>query len=531
MSSLFLARLKSADHRILSESLLSIQQGNCFICEQPIDLDLSEHQIDHIKPSAHGGPDDETNFALAHGRCNLEKLATNLEVARILSRFSRLKAALADENRSPNLGDVLAQNVTKDDDLRFKFLPGEIRFSIGGGAELTTLPVFADPLSGFRSFFAVLPLSVLAHDDRINPRSIGPNISKLVEEFFLKRPQLHVPLGWIKSENGHSKVHIFDGQHKAAAQVMLGAKVLPVRVFIDPDADTLITTNTNAGTTLKQVAFDKSVQRSLGSSQYQDRIQRFLRDTGRHEDDQSFSERDLVNHFRGQSREIKRYVLDSVRHGVMSDPENSLREFIDFGGRGKESPLSYSTIEKTFFSFFIHQEILETPLNFRLEDGENPRIVEREQILKLMNVLAEELYIAKFDLELGTDKIESKIQKGDRKIPHDHLRAYRMSKEEIIYNWLSYVGQVARNYFINLGAPDPGSRLFQKPFPDQVWINIRRFVNRLAGMPVWVNWDLSETVFGGKQNNSFWRSVFETGRTPQGVEVLAKPINLNEMIQ
>jgi hypothetical protein len=48
-------------------------------------------------------------------------------------------------------------------------------------------------------------------------------------------------------------------------------RALPVRVFIDPDPDTLITTNTNAGTTLKQVAFDKSVQRHLGSTLYHDR--------------------------------------------------------------------------------------------------------------------------------------------------------------------------------------------------------------------------------------------------------------------
>jgi hypothetical protein len=54
---------------------------------------------------------------------------------------------------------------------------------------------------------------------------------------------------------------------------------MPVRVFIDPDPDTLITTNTNAGTTLKQVAFDKSVQRHLGSTLYQDRIERFRQET------------------------------------------------------------------------------------------------------------------------------------------------------------------------------------------------------------------------------------------------------------
>ena len=158
--------------------------------------------------------------------------------------------------------------------------------------------------------------------------------------------------------------------------------------------------------------FDKSVQRHLGSSLDQDRMQRFLKETGRADDDLSFSERDLVNHFKGQSREIKRYILDAVCNSVTSDSCNKLRDYIDFGGRGKESPLSYSTIEKTFYSFFIYQEVLETPINHRAEENENTRIVERDQILRLMNLIAEVIYVDKFDPELATDKIESRLQKG-----------------------------------------------------------------------------------------------------------------------
>ena len=89
------------------------------------------------------------------------------------------------------------------------------------------------------------------------------------------------------------------------------------------------TTKTNAGTTLKQVAFDKSVQRHLGSTLYQDRVQRFQKETGRAEDDLRFSERDLVHHFKGQSREIKRFILDALRNSVTSDPENKLMHFVD----------------------------------------------------------------------------------------------------------------------------------------------------------------------------------------------------------
>ena len=534
MSSLYLGRLKAEEKQALIAKLHATQHGNCFICEQPIDLIVHKDaiDIDHVVPLNDKGKDDPSNFALTHASCNRSKQASNLEVARVLNRFKRLKENLVSENRSPNLGDLLKQAGGGNYQLRFKLSDNEVTYSLSelGDNTLRKVPVYEDELSGFRFFFAKLPIQYLAHDDHINPRSIGPNISKLVEEFHQKRPQLHVPLAWMKSEGDKSAVHVFDGQHKAAAQIMLGARALPVRIFIDPDPDTLITTNTNAGTTLKQVAFDKSVQRHLGSSLYQDRIQRFIRETGRPADDLSFSERDLVNHFKGQSREIKRYILDAVRNGVTSDPSNKLRDFIDFGGRGKESPLSYSTIEKTFYSFFVYQEVLETPINYRAEEGENPRIVETTQILRLMNLIAEVLYVDKFDPEVGTDKIESKLQKGET-FKLDHLRAFRMSKEEIVYNWLQLVGQIARTYFITLGKPDPKERLFQVAFPDQVWENIRKFLENLAVMPLWVNVDLSDTVFGGKQNNGFWKTVFETGRTPQGMEVLAQPINLIDMIK
>jgi hypothetical protein len=262
---------------------------------------------------------------------------------------------------------------------------------------------------------------------------------------------------------------------------------------------------------------------------YQDRVQRFQKETGRADDDMRFSERDLVNHFKGQSREIKRFILDALRNSVTSDPENKLMHFIDLGRRGKERPLSYSTIEKTFYSFFVYQEVLETPLSYRMEEGDNPRDLERRQLLRLMNLTAQEIYIDKFDPEIGTDKIESRLQKG-KDYPLDHLRAFRMSKEEIIYNWLSYVGQVARQYFIMLGKPDPQERLFQYPFPEQIWDNISKFLRNLLALPLWVNRDFSETVFGGKQNNSFWKTVFETGNTPQGMPVLAQPLNLIQMI-
>ena len=332
------------------------------------------------------------------------------------------------------------------------------------------------------------------------------------------------------NEGSSVKVRVFDGQHKAAAQILLGARNLPIRVFLNPDRDALLTANTHAGTTLRQVAFDKSVQRSLGSSLLADRMDRYRRERSLDEEDESFSERDLVNHFKGESREMRRYIVDWVRNSVTTNQDNKLRDYIDYGGRGTEMPISYSTVEKTFYSFFIHGDPLTTPFSYRIEEGSNPRRLEVEQIVRLMNIIADKVFVGKFDPALGTRRIENKIQKG-KSVPEPHLRAFRLAKEEILYNWVRYVGQIVKNYFITTGKPIDESKLFQYEIPDTCWDNIENFVENLMRLSIWVNKDLSNSIFGGKQNYEFWQSIFESGKTSEGAAVMQSGINVMRMIE
>lgn len=403
MGSLYLSSLSEKQREELEQALWRAQQGVCFICEREIDLELHANaiDIDHVEPIKTGGKDDPSNFALTHSSCNRSKQASDLRVARVLARFERIREECSPQNRGPNLTDIFQQYggakymlTVQIEDQWAKYSFSEI-----GDNNIYRSPIYVDELSGVTYFFAKLPIAYLWHDDRINPRAIGSSISGLIEEFFRKRPQLHVSLAWMELNNSKNRsyVKVFDGQHKAAAQVLLGVKELPVRIFVNPDLDLLLTTNTNAGTILRQVAFDKSVQRHLGSALYIDRVERYQKDHNLEPNVFAFSERDLVKHFKGESREMKRYILDAVRDSITHHPDNRLKDFIDFGGRAKEKPLSYSTIEKTFYSFFIFQDLLDSPLDHGMEEGNNPRELEKEQILELMNIIADEIYIGKFN--------------------------------------------------------------------------------------------------------------------------------------
>lgn len=536
MGSLYLNGLNSDQRKVLEVTLHQTQLGKCFICEKDIDLQLHSGliDIDHIEPIKTGGKDDTSNFALTHASCNRSKQATNLRVARVMARYTKIRDDVAHENRGPNLSDILHHYGGAKHDLPLVLNQDTVAMSFPdmGHNDIHKLPLYKDELSGLDYFFAKIPIQYLYHDDRINPRAVGGSLHGLIEEFYKKRPQLHVALAWAELQDGqhHTKVHVFDGQHKATAQVLLGVRELPVRVFLNPDLDILLTTNTNAGTGLRQVAFDKSVQRHLGSALYTERIERYRNDLHLPEDDYSFSEKDLVNHFKGEWREIGRYILDSVRDSITHNADNKLKDFIDFGGKATERPLSYSTIEKTFYSFFIFGTVLETPLEYRIDEGENPRELEKEQILRLMNLVAETIYVGQFDSALGTSRVENKVQKGED-IPEAHLRAYRLSKEEILYSWLRFVRQIIQNYFITTGTPFQEAKSFQYKFPEPLWDNIENFLLNLKHLPLWINSGLSQTVFGGKQNYDFWQKIFETGKTPQGQKVMATGINLMHMIQ
>ena len=534
MTSNYLSRLSSSDREKLINDLWTIQNGKCFISEDAIDKDLHKDllDIDHVIPSKMGGKDDPSNFALTFASANRSKQASDLKLARILHRFKKIQDNLKEhEDRSPNLNDILKTKEGSKYKLTFKIENNHILYSLAqsGNNSIVKAPIYKDKLSKLDYFFAVLPIEYVFHDDKLNPRSIGSNISKLIDEFYQGNPQLHVSLGWIDIHNtADAYVKIFDGQHKAAAQVMLDVREIPVRIFINPNEDLIILTNFRAGTVLKQVAFDKSIQRHLGNTLFFDRVKRYQSELTLEEENLNFSERQLVNYFKGESRELKRYILDSVRDGVTRNSENKLMEYVDLGGRAKEKPMSYSSIEKTFYSFFIYQDLLDTPISFKLEEGTNPRSLEKSQIVKLMNIIAEEIFIGKFDFEIGTAQLESKIQKNEI-LPEEHMRAYRMAKEEILYNWLKYLSQIIQTHFISLGHPVDEKKLFQYDFSDTLWNNIRNYVVNLSELPLWTNNELSNTVFGGKQNNQFWQTIFSTGSTPQGYKVLVNQLNLNQL--
>ncbi|MCX6162163.1 MAG: HNH endonuclease [Ignavibacteriae bacterium] len=509
MSSKYLSSLSPQEYDNLTNKLFSIQDHKCYICLEEIDLVLQTTNIDHIIPLANKGKDSEDNFALTHENCNKSKLDADLRIARLLFRIKKIQDDTYNaENKSASLKHILINQGGSKFDFNFIEENGNIKFSLSeaGDNAIYTSKIFKDRLSKEKTCFIEVPIEYIYHDEFINPRGINNSISGLIKEFNKGNPQLHLTLARIQD----NKIRVFDGQHKAIAQILLGVKKLLLRVFIEPDVERLTETNKNAGGPLRQIAFDKSIMRQLSNTLYHEKIKQYQIDHNLEIDDFSFSEQKFTDYFKGERSNIKKYIIDSIKYSITDSPDNKLKNFIDRGGKSKELPISYSALDKSFLSIFIDSKnLLNIPINYKSDEGLNPRELEITQIINLMNIIAEELYINKYSPELGVGKIENKIVEGkDTDITDEHLIAYRISKEEIIYNWIDYLKHVIINYFGNTGKKFNQNALFQIKFDDQLWTNLRNFLKNLTILPVWKDRTMAATIFSGKRNYDFWKNIF-----------------------
>jgi len=527
-----LEALSNQEYQDLTEKLLKIQSNLCFICQEEIDLKLNNTNIDHIIPLANKGKDNEENFAVAHESCNKSKQDADLNIARILSRLKKIQDnALENENRTASLKDVLNNFDGSLYNFRYTLENGKMQYSFPelGDTKKYEAEIFEDKLSQEKTVFVNIPIEYLYHDSLINFRGINKSISLLVKEFYKGNPQLHISLARIKE----GKICVFDGQHKAVAQILLGNRKLLLRLFINPNVDRLTETNTNAGSKLRQIEFEKSTMRQLYSTLYNERIKKYQIDHSLPEDNFDFSEQQLVDYFKGENINIKNLIIDSLKNSITYSTDNKLKDFINFEGKAKELPLSYSAFDKTFLSIFIDSKlILKTNIGEKTDEGNNPRELEINQMIRFLNIIADQIYIGKFIPDIGVHKVEQKIiDKKDAEIKDEHLIAYRISKEEIISNWLPYLENVVGNYFLNTGKDFIRKRVFQTVFDEQLWINIENFIKNLSKLPLWKDRTMASTIFSGKRNHDYWDHIFKYAKTPDGVDVLLRPLNIIEMIK
>jgi len=148
----------------------------------------------------------------------------------------------------------------------------------------------------------------------------------------------------------------------------------------------------------------------------------------------------------------------------------------------------------------------------------------------LMCLFADVFFIGHWDPEMGGRRVESRLEGGET-IPEGHLRAWRIAREEVLSNVMRWTRLVIANYYAYTGKVIHEDRQLHTRLPDELWDRLRNFLESLSRLPCWIDRNLSTSVFGPKQNLDYWEKVFQTGKAPSGIQILAAPLDLNEMIK
>jgi len=518
----------------LIQRLWELQGKICFLCEQEINLQADKVEVDHIIPLTDNGPDEEANWALMHAECNNKKRAQNLELARAKIRFDKIKEKYGG---AVTTAQILEEFGGSKEEVFAKIEKDEIVIRFGNRDH--KFSILTDPSNdSYKCFFGLLPIEIIHHDSELNPRKII-DIDKLIDEFFRKNPQLHVALCRIHFEEsgGKSKVLLFDGQHKTAAQIVLGRGHIFCRVFINPDKDHLKDVNRRAHKELRQIEFFRSVLDTLGQDIFSVKFKEYLENP----ETKPKSEKGFIEWIEAEKRsdmEKNLYHYLKTRIRDFKEPINKFFNFVEMEkARSRELPISYDSVEKTFFRWFIDATPCEIEL---LEDEEKQyvRDIEARNLVKLMNLFAEKTLEGKFDKSIGAYKIEEQIRKG-KNIPDEHLRAFRLYRPAAFVVWCELLKEAIATYLImnrkitndmkTERKKGKGTRIFWTELDDNDWNAISKMIDKMIRHKIWI--DRGETISNafGQTRPEFFKRFLERGEL-EGRKLVEQPIDIQFLL-
>lgn len=164
----------------------------------------------------------------------------------VISKFEKIKQRGKEENYDSNtFSDILNNYNGNKFDFKLTISKEKVyyRFTeVGDDIDYHSI-IFTDPIGKQKSFFAKIPVEYINQDTEINSIEIGNNFHKIVGSFFNENSNEPIALGRLDTNGDNSKILIFGGLYEAVIQILLGNRTLPVRIFLNPELNSLRAAN------------------------------------------------------------------------------------------------------------------------------------------------------------------------------------------------------------------------------------------------------------------------------------------------
>ncbi len=444
------------------EQVLAQQRRNgalyCFVDDHPIENE-EDVEFHHIKPFSEDGPSETANIGAVckehHRRIrtlSLSEFRDQLAMARFFEHPAarRLDDLLEFKLSSKGFGRQVSYDGDLHSQITLHFTHSERSPQI--------CSVFSCPATGMHYFYSVLPIEYICNDTELQPR---PLEQKRVWELY-RHLSAHTQLAPAVCRLVADKIMLFDGQHKSAAQIWAGRRVLDCKVYIDPDVRLLKDTNLIAHDKLRQMPFFTSTLIAKYSDIFKQEWEEYLERPG------SKNESDFAAFLRVRGKtavEAKKMLQMAIEQDVIDAPENHLSDFIADRNRTRKNPLSISILEKTFFREFI----LSPPTAVEFEGPDDFRDEEQKNLVRLMSVIADKQLAGRWNPEANNAA---------------HQRAERIFGAGAMRTWVPMLRDVIAQVLQLYDAADREKVLFRS-ISDKQWTLIEGRIERLFAHKIW----------------------------------------------
>jgi len=242
----------------------------CYITGEPILGD--EYEIDHLIPEALGGSTTIDNLRVVSKRHNRLKSTMSLRDYKIKYEIDKV----LNSKDTLRLEDIM--NLKKVGRVNFDVTIRNNSLVLDYGGEKVIHEFITCPVTGFKYFYANMPIGMISNDfNGLQPRVIDKKKVTLLSINMRTSPQLLPSIARLRD----GKILLFDGQHKASANILNGRTHIDLKIYIDNAGDdklynTLMTTNLEAHTTFRQTPFTSGVLLSKMSDVMQEHLKAYM---------------------------------------------------------------------------------------------------------------------------------------------------------------------------------------------------------------------------------------------------------------
>lgn len=440
----------------------------CFISGEVIG-DNDEIEYDHVLPFSKEGESDISNIRIVKKIYNRRKSDQSLYEVRDNLKLERLF------NEKKN-------NIKLQDIFQLKEISQKV-FSISvdidniildDGIDKRVFTLLSDSILDVRYFYGRIPIKWLENDDQegLQPRVIDYKRLISLRDHLKDHPQLAPSIARLID----SKLKLFDGQHKLAAQVLNNINELDIKAYVSPVEhdkakklfDDLMITNLDAHSKHKQIPFYTSTLLDRLSVIYKEMLGEFTatKPVEKH------SEENFINFLVAEKQHSRADAKLMLKSAIITNAVelSDLKQFTAEASRDAGYALSIDLLKTAVFPNTLYLE----PSIANFKSIGDHRDSELENFKELASLLVECGYLNNW-----VQNIRGKS------LTNAELKARRIWHKGAVLTWAPYLKSILGMAFSFITSDNRDKLLYRNQMSEDQKDRIKVCLNRLFNHTLW----------------------------------------------